>query len=247
MKTLAIISARGGSKGVPRKNLKPLGGVPLISWIIQAAQKAKEVDRLILTTEDEEIADLGRKLGIEVPFRRPDELAGDKATGIMVAQHSLRAMDELGYRADIHVHLFPTCPFLPPAKIDEAIRLVKDQGCDSAIGVQDAGHAHPFRAVMYQGDGPTIRPYLDTPLAQKPVNRQDLPPVFVRCGAIYVRRRDVLEHWKGEDFALGKVWGGVTLSDIEAINIDRPIDFEFAEFLANGTQEAVNANRPSFG
>lgn len=245
MKTLAIISARGGSKGVPRKNLKPLGGVPLITWVIRAAQNAKRIDRLILTTEDEEIADLGRKLGVEVPFKRPDELAGDKATGIMVAQHSLRAMDELGYKADIHVHLFPTCPFLPPEKIDEAIALVADKGCDSSIGIQDAGHAHPFRAVQFVDGGPIIRPYLDTPLAQKPVNRQDLPPIFVRCGAIYVRKRDVLDGWRGEDFALGKTWGGVELSDVEAINIDRPIDFEFAEFLAAKGHEAVDRNRPA--
>ncbi len=244
MRTLAIISARGGSKGVPRKNLRPLGNVPLITWIIKAAQKAKEIDRLILTTEDEEIAKIGRELGIEVPWQRPDALASDQATGIMVAQHSLEAMDDMGYRADIHVHLFPTCPFLPPTKIDEAIQLVKQGYCDSAIGVQDASHAHPFRAVVFEAGGARIRPYLDTPLAQKPVNRQDLPPVYVRSGAIYVRRRDVLADWRGEDFALGKRWGGVVLSEVEAINIDRPIDFEFAEFLASRNHESIRGNRP---
>lgn len=231
---------------MPRKNLKLLGGVPLISWVIGAAQRAREIDRLILTTEDEEIAEFGRRLGIEVPFKRPEELASDRATGIMVAQHSLHAMDQLGYWADVHVHLFPTCPFLPPAKIDAAIRLVKD-GCDSAIGVQDAGHAHPFRAVVFKDGGPAIRPYLDTPLAQKPVNRQDLPPVFVRCGAIYARRRALLDDWTGEDFALGKTWSGVTLSDVEAINIDRPIDFKFAEFLVDKKDEAARANKPTAG
>lgn len=165
----------------------------------------------------------------------------------MVTQHSLRAMDEAGYRADVHVHLFPTCPFLPPAKIDEAIRLVKSAGYDSAIGIQDAGHAHPFRVVLFQDDGPTIRPYLDTPLAQRPVNRQDLPPVYLRCGAIYVRRREVLDGWRGEDFALGKTWGGVVLSDVEAINIDRPIDFDSAEFLVARNHEDVRGNRPHVG
>jgi CMP-N,N'-diacetyllegionaminic acid synthase len=243
MKVLAIVSARGGSKGTPRKNLRPLGAVPLIRWIVNAAQHSKEIDRLILTTEDQEIADVGQAAGIEVPFRRPQELASDTATGIMVAQHSLRAMDELGYRADIHVHLFPTCPFLPPGKIDEAIRLVK-QECDSAIGVQDAGHAHPFRALVFE-KGSTVRPFLDTPLAQKPVNRQDLPPVFLRSGAIYVRRRALLEQWKGEDFALGKTWGGVVLTEVEAINIDRPIDFDFADFLVAQKHQSVLANIPA--
>lgn len=247
MKTLAIISARGGSKGVPRKNLRHLGAVPLITWIIQAAQKAREIDRLILTTEDDEIAALGRKLGIDVPFRRPAELAADKATGIMVAQHSLQAMDALGYRADIHVHLFPTCPFLPPAKIDDAIRLVKQKGCNSAIGVQDVGHAHPYRTVVFEEGGPRIRPYLETPLAQKPVNRQDLPPIYARCGAIYVRRRAILETWRGEDFALGAAWGGVVLSDVEAVNIDRPIDFDFAELLVQKNHPDLQGNVPTAG
>jgi CMP-N,N'-diacetyllegionaminic acid synthase len=229
VKVLAIISARAGSKGTPRKNLRPLGDQPLIAWSIRAALAARQIDRLILTTEDDEIADIGRKLGIEVPFRRPDELASDKATGIMVAQHSLHAMDALGFRADIHVHLFPTCPFLPAEKIDEAIELVKS-GYDSAIGVQDAGHGHPYRTLVFH-DGAGVKPFLDTPLAQKPVNRQDLPPVFLRCGAPYVRRRELLDRWTGGDYALGQRWSGVKLSDVEAINIDRPIDFDFAEFL----------------
>lgn len=245
MKVLAIVSARGGSRGVPGKNLRLLGGVPLISWMINAAQNARQIDRLILTTEDDEIAEVGRALGIEVPFKRPDELASDEATGIMVAQHSLRAMDELGYKADIHVHLFPTCPFLPAAKIDEAIRLLK-RGYDSVIGVQDVAHAHPYRAMQFAEDA-RVRPFLDTPLAQKPVNRQDLPPVFVRCGAIYVRRRELLDRWQGEDFALGETWGGVVLTDVEAINIDRPIDFDFAEFMAARNHQDVRANIPPGG
>jgi len=240
MKVLGVISARAGSKSVPRKNLRALGDRPLLAYMIASARQARLIDRLILTTEDDEIASVGRAYGIEVPFKRPPELASDQATGIEVAKHSLEAMDALGWRADVHVHLFPTCPFLPPAKIDEAIKLVLE-GCDSAIGVQDTGHFHPFRAVTFDA-ARHLQPFGDNPNAGKPVNRQDLPAVYSRCGAVYARRRRLLDQWQGKDFALGDIKGGVVLSDIEAVNIDRPIDFGFAEFLVATRRAEVVGN-----
>ena len=104
MKVLGVISARGGSKGVPRKNVRPLAGRPLMTHMIENAQKAQLIDRLILTTEDDKIMEIGRACGIEIPFRRPAELANDKATGIDVSKHSMEAMDGLGYRADVICH-----------------------------------------------------------------------------------------------------------------------------------------------
>lgn len=229
MKVLGLISARAGSKGVKGKNLRPLGGRPLIAHIIAAAQKAALIDRLILTTEDETIADAGRSYGIEVPFMRPKELASDTATGIQVAKHAMEAMDALGYRADVVTHLFPTCPFLRPENIDAGVRLVMD-GCDSAIGVQNSGHFHPHRSVVFEG-GHKIRAFLDDPAAERPVNRQDLPDVWARCGALYVRRRELLEKWDGADFCLGQNRAGVKLDSAEAVNIDEEADFLFAEFI----------------
>ena len=113
MKVLGAIAARAGSKGVRNKNLRPLGDKPMMAHMIRAAQGAALIDRLILTTEDETIADVGRRYGVEVPFTRPRKLATDQATGIEVAKHAMEAMDELGYRADIVVHLFPTSPVVP--------------------------------------------------------------------------------------------------------------------------------------
>ncbi len=230
MKVLGVISARAGSKGLPGKNLRPLGGHPLMAHMIMAAQKATLIDRLILTTEDDEIADVGRSYGIEVPFKRPAKLANDQATGIQVTKHSMEAMDELGYRADIILHLFPTCPFIKPESIDKAVRLVLE-GYDSAIAVQDSSHFHPYRAVLFE-DGDRIKAFLDDPVVEKPVNRQDLPDIYVRCGAIFTRRRELLEQWDEKDFCLGKERGGVLLSEIEAVNIDNESDFLFAEFIA---------------
>ncbi len=152
MKVLGIISARGGSKGIPGKNLRPLAGQPLLTHMIRAAQRARKIDRLILTTEDSAIAEVGRRCGIEVPFTRPTELANDHATGIDVARHSLRAMDELGYRADVQVHLFPTCPFVPAETIDALIDLVLG-GCDSAMALRRVEHAHPYRLQVFNAEG----------------------------------------------------------------------------------------------
>lgn len=229
MKVLGVISARAGSKGIPRKNLRPLGGVPLLSHIITTAKKAKLIDRLILSTEDDEIARVGVENGIEVPFRRPLQYATDSATGISVAKHAMEAMDGVGYKADVVTHLFPTCPFIPSTKIDELIRLVLD-GFDSAISLKRLEDTHPFRAQVIDESG-SLEPLLKEIDPEKLQNRQELPDVFVRSGAAYVRKRELLENWDGRGFCLGKKRGGIELSDEEAVNIDRELDFLFAEFL----------------
>src|SRR5262245_13569262 len=111
MKTLAVIVARGGSKGVPRKNIKPLGDKPLIGWSIDAARASTHVTRTILSTDDEEIASVGRSLGVDVPFLRPPELATDSAKAIPVMQHALTTMEAKDGRYDAVLMLQPTTPF----------------------------------------------------------------------------------------------------------------------------------------
>ena len=112
MKVLAVIPARGGSKSIPRKNLVDVAGRPLIAWAIGAAREAKRLDRVIVSTEDEEIAETARKWGAEVPFVRPPELATDTISLIPVVQHALRAMDGLGFGADAVVSMQATSPGL---------------------------------------------------------------------------------------------------------------------------------------
>ena len=112
MKTLAVIPARGGSKSIPRKNLADVAGRPLIAWVIGAAREAKRLDRVIVSTEDEEIAETARRYGAEVPFVRPAELATDTVSLIPVVQHALAAMDGLGFRADAVMSLQATSPGL---------------------------------------------------------------------------------------------------------------------------------------
>ena len=241
MQVLGVVAARAGSKGVRNKNLRPIAGEPLLAYMIRAAQRATSIDRLILTTEDEGIAEVGRSYGIEVPFKRPAALASDHATGIQVAKHAMEAMDALGCRADVVVHLFPTSPFVPPEKIDTAIRLTRGS-YESAISVRRIEHDHPYRALFLRDDH-SVDALLDHPAATKPVNRQDLPELHARCGGIFARRRHLLETWSGEDFALGTRCAGVPLSDIEAVNIDREIDFLFAEFIAERGLHVANQER----
>src|SRR4051812_883607 len=139
-RALAVIPARGGSKQVPRKNLKLLGGKPLIQWSIEAARAATELDRCIVSTDDEEIAEMARALGAEVPFLRPAEFAQDNTPDLPVFQHAIRWLGEHeGYRPAMVVHLRPTLPFREPRQIHHRAALVREPRGDR----RKAGHPRP--------------------------------------------------------------------------------------------------------
>ena len=142
MKVLAIISARGGSKGVPRKNIRDFGGIPLIAHMFLKAKKCSEIDRIICSTDDSEIAKIAEKFGIEVPFVRPEEFSGDRVPLISSTKHAMLNMDELGYRADIIVQLSPTCPFIRAESISKSIQYVNDEDCECAVSLKKIEHAH---------------------------------------------------------------------------------------------------------
>ena len=227
---LAIISARGGSKSVPRKNVRLLGGQPLISYMILAAKAARLVDRVIVSTEDDEIANVAAELGAELPFRRPAELAADGVPLIASTQHAVDEMDRLGYEADVVVQLQPTCPFVPPAKIDESVEKILETDCESTLSLTRVEHAHPYR-VKELVAGDVAQSFIKDVDVEGFQERQSLPPLYHTTGAIYTRRRHLLKDWSGRDFCLGKESRAVILDSIEAVNIDEEIDFLFAEFL----------------
>lgn len=231
---LVVISARGGSKGVPGKNLKSLNGRPLISYAIKAALKARLVNEVIVSTEDDKIASIAKDCGAKVPFKRPAELADDKTPLVSVAKHGMKAMDELGSRADIIVQLSPTCPFITGGIIDKTIEKIFD--ADSVVTLKRIEHEHPYRAKeLFEGD--RLRSFIKDVDVEKFQSRQDLPVLYCTSGAVYTRRRHLLENASGRDFAFGEVAKAVILSDIEAINIDRPIDFVLAEFIMKSYSE----------
>lgn len=181
---LCVVPARGGSKGVPRKNLQPVGGRPLLDWTIRAARDASVSDRVIVSTDDPEIAAAARSSGAEVPFLRPGELATDEAATIDVVLHALDAMPP----HDIVIVLQPTSPLRTAADIDAACRRMLALRASSCVSVCEADQS-PYWMYRLAGDE-RLEPLLPPP---GPVTRrQDLPAAFVLNGAVYVSTVDAL-------------------------------------------------------
>lgn len=225
MNILGLIPARGGSKGVPGKNKKLLAGKPLVIHTIEAALSSS-LTRLIVSTDDSSIAALAQDAGASVPFMRPDELATDTAKSIDVVKHTLNAMEELeGRQYDAIMLLQPTAPFRTAADIDAAIRLLEaSPDADSVISVVDVEAYHPAR-MKYIRDGKLI----DPPFAEayESQNRQELTPMYIRNGAIYLTRRETL---LGNSFK-GKVSLAYVMPASRSINIDTMADFEYAQWM----------------
>jgi CMP-N,N'-diacetyllegionaminic acid synthase len=193
MKVLGIITARGGSKGIPGKNLKLLAGRPLLDYSIDAANDTP-LDRLILSTEDKKIADAARSLGCEVPFMRPAELARDETPHLPVIQHAVKWLkDTEGYQPDIVLTLQPTSPLRSAADIAAALRMLELSGADSVVSVNEvAAHAHPMRMLHVDGSGFATLFVNGLPVRRRINRRQDLPRAWVMNGAIYACRTGVL-------------------------------------------------------
>lgn len=177
---LALITARGGSKGLPRKNLLQAAGLPLIGWTIRAAQQSQVIDRLVLSSDDREIMDVARELGCDVPFCRPAALASDMSSSMDVIIH---ALDQLpGY--DYLVLLQPTSPLRNGSDIAAAVELLQKYDVPSCVSVCEAEQS-PY--LMYQiGDDERLASLL--PSLKTSYRRQDLPPVYILNGAVYVAR-----------------------------------------------------------
>ena len=177
---LALIPARGGSKGIPRKNIRSFAGHPLIAWSIAAAKQSERVRRVIVSTDDEEIASVSRELGAETPFLRPAELAQDKTTDLPVFEHALEWLEENeGYHPEIMVQLRPTSPIRPKGLLDHAIRiLLEHEDADCVRGVVPAGQ-NPFKMWRFDGAEKPMKPLLEVEGIPEPYNapRQILPSV----------------------------------------------------------------------
>jgi CMP-N,N'-diacetyllegionaminic acid synthase len=185
---LGVITARAGSKGIPGKNTRPLGGKPLIAYTVESALASGVFDRLILSTDDEEAARIARDLGCEVPFMRPAALCADATPHLPVMQHAVDWMrDEQRYQPDWVMILMPTSPFRQPVHIVESLALAVQSGADSVVSVEEMpAHFHPMRAVTIDGDGWARLLIGDRPVKHRPVRRQDMPKAWVLNGAIYV-------------------------------------------------------------
>ena len=158
MRVLGIVTARGGSKGIPRKNIVPLLGKPLLAYTAQAALAARRLTRTVLSTDDEEIAEVGRAWGLEVPFLRPLELARDDTPTIPVLQDVVRKLEANGESYDAILTLQPTTPLRRPEDIDGAITLLEQSGADAVISFVEVGEKHPSRMKFIGEDGHVVDP-----------------------------------------------------------------------------------------
>jgi len=217
---VAIIPARGGSKGIPRKNLRPLMGKPLMSHIIENALKVKEIDRVIVSTEDEEIAEVAKKYGAEVPFMRPEKLAGDKVLTAPVLQHAVDWLKENeNYNADIVVLLYATSPLLRAEKIREAVEKIKNKPeVDSVVSLVNDDKYH-----WKEEAGKLVRIY-----PHKMVRRQDMDPYLIENGAIYIIRKEKLK--ETGDYIGGNI-KYILMDKKDSWDIDDDEDFEIVEKL----------------
>lgn len=224
---LAIIPARGGSKGIPRKNIHLVAGKPLLWYTANAALKSKYISRCVLSTEDEEIAELGEKLGLEVPFLRSEKLARDDTPGIDVIQSVVEELHRIDdYSPDTILILQPTSPLRRWTHIDEAIELYLDGDADSLVSVVDVPHQYNPYSVM-QLNGEYIKAFLSYP--ERDNLRQKKPQFYARNGAaIYLIDRVILMD-KGTLF--GDKLLPYLMNKTESIDIDDYTDLEIAEFF----------------
>ena len=229
MKVLGVIPARGGSKSIPRKNLADVNGRPLLSFIIEAARAARRLDRVVVSTEDKEIASVAKQWGAEVPFLRPQELAEDEIGLVPVAQHAMREMDRLGHVADIVVSVQATSPFLEGEDIDRAIAKLEETDADSVASVQPIDHEHPFWVKRLEND--RILPFNEY-TNESFLQRQDLPAAYIYDGGIFVRKRELLEDWSGRDFCLGSDVRAIVLGGWKSLHIDDPLHLDLVRAIA---------------
>ncbi|WP_167837469.1 acylneuraminate cytidylyltransferase family protein [Halosimplex halophilum] len=232
--TVAVVPARGGSKGVPRKNLRTIDGQPLVSYQIETALAAERIDRVILSTDDEEIAEIGQKYGAEVPFIRPASLSQDDVPVIAVVKHALEYLIEENSRpTQIHC-LQPTSPFTTPEQVDKAAVKLRNTDCDSVVAVERITDTHPHRAYRLEGD--RIAP-LEGITDETPNQRQDRPDTFGFTGAIYARKPKLLLNWDKTDFALGTDIRAIIQREESTIEIDTEFQLRIAKAIAKFTDE----------
>lgn len=240
MEVLAIIPARGGSKGVPRKNIKPLADKPLVAWVIEAAKATPLVNRVVVSTEDEEIASVARKYGAEVPFMRPPEFAKDLSTTLEVLEHALvHLIEHEEYSPDIVLLLPPTAPLVLPSDITQGVEaLLNDHFADSVRPVVPSAK-HPYKNLRIE-DG-YLRPFYEADITgfEEPYDmpRQLFPNAYVYSGAFQViRTKTILEHKS----LSGARMGYIHMPHERSVNIDTIDDFEYADMLMRRRGESFH-------
>ena len=240
---LALIPARGGSKGIPRKNIRNFAGYPLIAWSIAAAKQSQFVTRVIVSTDDEEIAAVARTHAAETPFLRPAEFAQDNTTDLPVFEHALAWLEaNEHYQPDVLIQLRPTSPIRPRDCVDSAIRILTEhEDADCVRGVVPAGQ-NPHKMWRFAGADRPMNPLLEVDGIAEPYNapRQILPPVYWQTGHIDVIRVSTI---KEKHSLTGDVIYPLVIDPRYTVDIDNLSDWAKYEVLANSGLEIVTPGR----
>lgn len=235
MNILGLIPARGGSKSIPHKNIAQLAGKPLLAYTCEAALVSRHLTRVVLSTDDEDIAEVGRGCGVEVPFMRPRELAMDDTPSIAVAQHATHWLrDKENWQADILVLLQPTSPLRRSQHIDEAIELLIETGADTVVSMIEVPHRFSPYSVMKLKDGCLVD-FWDEPLPFDRYRRQNLPTLYARNGpaVLATKTKVILEE--------GSLYGSQVMPYVmdvfASIDIDTHLDLDLSEWFLTQKQE----------
>jgi CMP-N-acetylneuraminic acid synthetase len=220
---LGLVPARGGSKGVPGKNVRPLAGHTLLEYTVRAARESSVLDRVILSTDSLEIADAGRRAGLEVPFMRPAALAADDTPMVPVIEHALGEIARHGWSPDIVVLLQPTSPLRRPEHIRDAVAMLRETEADSVVTVVELPR-HLSPDYVMRIDGGRLKPFL--PEGARVTRRQDARPAYSRDGTVYAFRRSTIEQ-------LGGIYGNdcrpLVIDTNDSLSIDSQADWDEAE------------------
>jgi CMP-N-acetylneuraminic acid synthetase len=231
MKIVAIIPARGGSKGIPKKNLADINGKPLLSYSIKHALECELIDRVLVSTDSEEIAEMALKYGAEVPFMRPEELAQDHVLDHPVYEHAVDyLLEQEGYKADIIVHLRPTAPYRRQEWMRGSIQALIDQEEAHSVRSVSLVKQHPYRMFSLDEEGfldPLMKdrhpePYL--------LRRQDLPDMYYYNCVIDVTRYSTIKELKS--MTGSRIWPYI-MDEEEVIDVDTPIDLDIVRKVFN--------------
>jgi CMP-N,N'-diacetyllegionaminic acid synthase len=232
MKIFAVIPARGGSKGLPRKNIRPLGGKPLIAWTIEQALKVKEIDQLICSTDDHEIANVAQSFGCDVPFMRPKKLAGDFIPGAEVTIDAIEYFERQGERFDTALHLQCTCPFRTCEDIESAIEKYRRESAQSLVSVCALDYPLEWMyTVSEEGKLREIAGESDqSPLKQ----RQRFEKIFRPNGAIYLCDADLL---KMKRTLINSESIAFEMTKRHSLDIDDETDLEIANLICSAERK----------
>jgi YrbI family 3-deoxy-D-manno-octulosonate 8-phosphate phosphatase len=240
---LALIPARGGSKGIPRKNIRSFAGYPLIAWSIAAAKQASSVTRIVVSTDDEEIATVAREYGAETPFLRPAEFSQDNTTDLPVFEHALQWLEaNENYQPEILIQLRPTSPVRPKDCVDRAVNiLLEHTDADSVRGVVPAGQ-NPHKMWRFAGEGQPMKPLLEVDGIAEPYNapRQILPPVYWQTGHIDAIRASTIRQ---KHSLTGDLIYPLMIDPRYTVDIDNLSDWVKYEALVNSGLEMITPGR----